>query len=261
MEDCIYYKTEGEFFRILLNRPQSLNALNLDMLNSLDHAIEAAKKSNCRYVTIESLDSRAFAAGADVKFFSGLSKKSLSEYINLGKQVFNKLSKLDQISVAVVDGYCLGGGLELALAADLIISTERGRFGFPETTLGLIPGFSGIRRAIQRCGIHKTKKLILSASILEASEALTYGLVDYLIENADVESVKSLLIEKLGRSGPVACASFKKIISVFSDKDDIYMDALETATFVDLFDSDEASEGLEAFLQKRKSRFNLTSKS
>ncbi len=256
MEDSVYYKEEGLFFRILLNRGEVLNALNYDLLKSILEALNKAESSACRFVVIESLESKAFIAGADIRYFAGLEENALFQYISFGKKVFDKIESLSKLVFSVVDGYCLGGGFELALSADFILATQKSKFGFPEVSLGLVPGFSGFIRIIEKCGLSTAKKLILSGRILDFEEAKTLRLFDYEIESSDFEHFSKFIISQFGTASPYAIQQSKRIFSqVFIEKH--LINNLETETFIKCFYSQEGEEGVKAFLEKRKSSFNV----
>jgi len=257
MEDCVLFKQEGKFFRILLNRPEKLNSLSPDVFRSLIEAIEIAAKSDSRFVLIESTSSKAFAAGADISYLSSVKHLALNDFINLGKLTFKSLQRLPQISFSVVNGYCLGGGLELALSTDFIIATKSAKFGLPETTLGLIPGFSGFFNGIKRLGYQNLKKLILSGKIFELEAAKQLGLVDYEVENSDFDTVKALVISEFGNVSPKAISQAKQLFNTCLAAWHEYWDAEESLRFRSIFESEEALEGLTAFLERRKAKFVL----
>ncbi|MCS6962035.1 MAG: enoyl-CoA hydratase/isomerase family protein [Deltaproteobacteria bacterium] len=257
MEDVVYYKNEPPFFRVLLNRPQALNALDYNTLKSLEEAINEAAKSETRFVLIESLDSRSFAAGADVKFFSSLEAKPLNDYIIYGKKVFDKLATLEKITFSLVDGYCLGGGFELALSTDFIIATQKSKFGLPEVSLGLVPGFSGFYRLAFRVGLQSAKRLIVTGKILTFEEARSLGIVDFESQNSDFDATKNLILDNFGSASPFACKKAKHVINTYLRPLKCFLDDLETASFLECFEHEEGKEGVKAFLEKRKSSFNI----
>ncbi|MCS6893287.1 MAG: enoyl-CoA hydratase/isomerase family protein [Deltaproteobacteria bacterium] len=254
----MFYKTNPPFFRIFLNRPETLNALNYDILKSILEATESAKRSDARFVLIESFERRAFVAGADVKYFSSLENESLRQYLMFGKRVFDAISNLPQLTFAIVDGYCLGGGFELALAADFILSTSKSKFGFPESTLGLIPGFSGLARSVQKFGYQIAKRLILSGQILDFESAKKLNLIDFEISDATFETTSKLIIETFGKTSPSAVKTTKKIFTDIMRAEKCNFDYQESESFIDCFESDEGREGIKAFLEKRKSKFNIS---
>jgi enoyl-CoA hydratase len=244
---------------ITLNSPETLNALNLEMLTSLQTAITSIKPDieshACQTLLIRSSSPKAFAAGADIKLMQSGDNKKVKEFIELGQSVFKQISLLPCPVIAVVEGYALGGGMELALSCDLIIASGKARFAQPEVNLGLIPGWGGTQRLTRRVGEGHAKQIILTGESLEANEAFRVGVCDYLVEPEKLDLFIGKLLETFISKGPQALAFAKKSISsAFSCDLDKGLDQ-EKELFLNCLNSKEGQEGLSAFIEKRKPKF------
>jgi enoyl-CoA hydratase len=169
--------------------------------------------------------------------------------------VMHALEALPVPVIALVNGYALGGGCELALACDWILAAENAVFGQPEVNLGVIPGFGGTQRLLRRCGLAKAKELIFSGDIVNAEEALRIGLADAVFEPADLLGKARAMAEKIASKGPLAIARAKKVIDVGQSMSLEHACTLEADTFASLFDTADQKEGMKAFLEKRPAAF------
>jgi enoyl-CoA hydratase len=208
-------------------------------------------------VTIESTSPKAFVAGADIAYLGSVQNLALREYMNLGKLVFQKLRSLSKITFSVVNGYCLGGGLELALSTDFILATKSAQFGFPEATLGLIPGFSGFFNAYSRLGLNNFKRLLLTGKIFSFEQSRELGLIDFELEDTEFSTIKEVILANFNLVSPKAVMNAKKVLILCTEFQKAAWDDQENAAFVDCFNCDEAFEGISAFLEKRKPKFVL----
>jgi enoyl-CoA hydratase len=244
---------------LTLNSPQTLNALSLEMLKSLQSAITEIKpdieKHKCQVLLVRSSSPKAFAAGADIKLMQSGETNTVKEFIELGQSIFKEISSLACPVIAIVEGYALGGGMELALACDLIVASEKARFAQPEVNLGLIPGWGGTQRLTRRVGEGRAKQIILTGESLEASEAYRVGVCDYLIAPEQLDSFIGKLLETLISKGPQALAFAKKSISSAFSYDLEKGLEQEKELFMQCLTSSEGKEGLSAFLEKRKPKF------
>lgn len=243
----------GEVTSLTIDRPSQLNALNSEVLSEISTSCEViSQTSSVKVVVLKGSGSKAFVAGADIRAMNDLSDSEIREYIELGGETMSALEKLNVPVVAAVNGFALGGGLELALAADIILCTEEARFGFPEVTLGLIPGFGGTQRAQQRIGLGATKRLAFTGEMIGAKEALRMGLVDKVFPSADFSDGVEQFIAKICANGPVALRALKDLFRNEHPKEGLQQ---EREAFLAVFKSADRKEGISAFLEKKKASF------
>jgi enoyl-CoA hydratase len=180
------------------------------------------------------------------------------EYSEMGQRVMQLIQNLKQPVIASVNGFALGGGTEVVLSCDISIASEQAKFGLPEATLGVIPGWGGTQRAARLIGTAKAKELIFTGEIIDAHRAFEIGLVSRVAPHEQLMDVTMGLAQKIAEQGPLALAMAKKIINEGVDKN--LMDAcrLETEAFCSLFISKDQKEGMKAFLEKRKPQFSGT---
>ena len=246
----ILNETQGRVGLIRLNRPQALNALNPQVLGELLQALSVYDADPRIGAMLISGSERVFAAGADIKFMAEASSAEMRA--NGFVELFEGLRRLNKPLIAAVSGFALGGGCELALACDLIVASETARFGFPEVTLGVIPGGGGTQRLARAVGKALAMEMVLNNRALSAAEALRFGLVNRVVpvELLMAESL-SLAAEIAGRA-PLALAAAKRAIN---NADDLSLSdglAEERNLFHQLFDSSDQKEGMRAFIEKRK---------
>lgn len=191
------HKQEG-VLTITLNRPEKLNCINWQMLQELKNLLlEAERDPQVRVVCIKGEGGRAFSTGADLKEFAALRGEEVTRWIVTGNEVFNLLEDLPKPTLALIQGYALGGGLELALACDLRIGTHSATFGFPELKNGWIPGWGGMTRLKALLGMAKAKELIFLSDRINASQAYEHGLLHFLTDEANLQETVSSLTTKL----------------------------------------------------------------
>jgi enoyl-CoA hydratase len=246
----------GSVALLTLNRPDVLNALSREMLEALrERVAELGAAADVRAVVVTG-SGRAFAAGADISQMRGFSPLEAQAFSRLGHEAFASLEALTVPTIAAVNGYALGGGCELALACDWIYAAERARFGQPEVSLGLIPGFGGTSRLARRVGVAWAKELNLSGEPVDARTAQRIGLVNRVFEDGDATVAAALAAgESVAEKGPLAVARAKRVMQVGQDADVDVAHALEQEAFGGLFGSEDAKEGMGAFLEKRAPKF------
>lgn len=257
MGDLILTETNGAVARITINRPDALNALNRGLLRELGAAVEAlAGNSSVRIMVLTGAGEKAFVAGADIKEMEALDARGAEEFAQLGHQVMNAIHRAEIISVAAINGFALGGGLELALACDFRIATKNAKLGLPETTLGLVPGFGGTQRLARLIGTSRALEVILTAEMISAEKAESMGLVNRVCEAGELTSVVDDFAARLLKGkGPSAQRMARWL--VYSGIDLPLSAGLEREinSFAELFTNDECREGMQAFLAKRKPNF------
>lgn len=195
-----------------LNRPDKLNAINSVMLQELSKAVDSLEENKeTRFLIISGEGKRAFSSGADLTEFTKFTAERAKELSIKGQQVFSKIENMSKPVLAAVNGYALGGGLELALACDFRVASVGSQFGFPEIKLGLIPGWGGTVRLPLIVGATKSKQLIMSGDYINAKEALKMGLVDNVFSE-DFETKTNSMAQRLSECPPSACNLLKKTI-------------------------------------------------
>jgi enoyl-CoA hydratase len=261
-EPVLLVAEDGPIAVLTLNRPNKLNALNRALLAEVGRAVSelAARPvaARPRAVIVTGAGDKAFAAGADVAELSTLgveAARSLSEH---GQRVGRTLEEAPFPVIAAVNGFALGGGCELALACDFIHASDRARFGQPEVSLGLVPGFGGTQRLLRRVGIGRARELVLSGRTLDAAEAKAVGLANEVHPHAELlERVKGLA-RTIAEKAPLAVAAAKRLLLRGESIDLGAGCELETEAFGALFASRDAKEGTSAFVAKRKPVFDGT---
>ncbi len=238
---------------LIINRPEKLNALNAQVLGDLGDALTHVEESEkIRLLIITGSGDKAFVAGADIKELSTLNRQSGERVSSEGQYLFNRIENLSKPVIALVNGYALGGGAELAMACHLRIGTENAVFGLPEVSLGLIPGYGGTQRLPQLVGKAKAMEMILTGKQINAEEARQLGLLNdvHPVENA-LEEVKKMAA-KILKNGPLAVTSAISAINGGSKSTNY---AKESILFGRLCETDDCKEGTSAFLEKRKAEF------
>ena len=246
---------EEHIATITINREKSLNALNKAVMNELDYLFGTHLGSLDIYgVILQGAGEKAFAAGADITEFMALDSKSGSELSAKGHRIFMQIENFHQPVIAVVHGYALGAGCELAMSCHMRIATTKAVFGQPEVNLGLIPGYAGTQRLPMLIGKSKAIEYTLTANMMDADEAHRLGLANYVTEPGEAIVKAKELIHKIGQKGPIAVKNSIAAINAHYDntKDGA---AIEIDIFGKSLASEECKEGVSAFLEKRKANF------
>lgn len=239
---------------IKISKPQTLNALCSGILEELNSAIERLKTDENLRVIIITGEGKAFVAGADISEMKDMSEKEAFDYAMLGGQLFQKIETLDKITIAAINGFALGGGCELAMACDIRVASDKAKFGQPEVGLGIIPGFSGIRRLIEIVGEGRAKEYIYSGRMFGALEAEKIGLVNKVVSSDSLIEECRLLAEEIASKSFNAVIASKKVINAL--KDDIYSKVkYQSEYFADCFNHKDQKIGMTAFLNKEKPTF------
>ena len=242
----------GAVATVTLDRPRALNALDAATLRELARAIRDVRRdAEVRALVVGGTGEKAFSAGADIAAMAKMSAADGHAYSRLGHEVLARLESLPIPVVAAVNGVALGGGLELALACDLIVASERARLGQPEITLGLIPGFGGTQRLVRRIGQARARELIYLGRTVLADEALRIGLVARVVPPERLAEEAAALAAELAAKPPLALRQAKRATAVAADADRVTGCRYEVEAFAVTFASEDRVEGLRAFLEKR----------
>ena len=254
MEKIKYTLSDAIGF-LTINRPESLNALNTDLLNELKNIIKNLHQKKPRALIIQGAGEKAFVAGADIKEMQSFNANDAQAFAQKGQEVFSLIESLPFPVIAAVDGFALGGGLELALACDIIVMSDRSTIGLPELSLGLIPAFGGTQRLLRAVGLYKAKEMIFSGRLYSAKSAKEMGLVSYIINPNQMMSEVKKLAEDIKQKGPLAAASIKSLVHQAENTTLQHRLSTEAKEFGNLFHSNEPQEGMKAFIEKRKPWF------
>ena len=245
----------GAIAELSIDRADKLNSLDLATLEELRRRVAELASDPTRVVLVSSAGPRAFVAGADIEAMARMGAEEARRFSSLGHETFDALEALPCITIAVVQGVALGGGCELALACDLVIASDRARFGQPETNLGIMPGFGGCARLLRRVGVGRARELIYSGRVFSAEEASRLGLVQRIAPAAELAAQARAWAEELGARPPLAVAHAKAALAAAESSDARTAARVEIEAFASLFATDDRREGFAAFLEKRAPAF------
>jgi len=250
----VEYSQLDELALITLNRPEALNALSVQVVREIGEAIDKAAASDARALLITGAGKKAFCAGADISEFMGRTVVEALEAAEFGQNTFAKLDNLRIPSLAVINGYALGGGLELATACTLRVATANANLGVPEIKLGLIPGYGGTQRLPRLIGQGRALDMVMTGRMVGAEEALGIGLINRIVETPALDGAVEYAREFAGFSLPVLRYSREAVMradqSSLSEGLQIERDLNTLA-----FQGEDSTEGAMAFLEKRAPKF------
>ncbi len=253
--DLILTEKRGRVAILTLNRPDKRNALNAELRRALIGTLDiAASDSETRAIIITGAGDKAFVAGADIGEFEG--RTPVDQYrVMKGASIYDALEKIAKPTIAAINGFCLGGGMELALACDIRIASNAAKFGQPEVNLGIIPGGGGTQRLPRVVGLGAALHLILTGDIIDAAEALRLGVVQEIHEPGQLMTRAMQIAESIASRSPVAVAAAKEATRAALSLPLTDGLKLETALFQLCFASEDKVEGVRAFLEKRAPNF------
>jgi enoyl-CoA hydratase len=241
---------------VTVNRPDALNALDLERAQALrDRLDELAADEETRVVILTGAGERAFVAGADIKYMSGLGVLDARRWAELGQACASLLETMPKPTIAAVNGFALGGGCELALACDIRLASTNAKLGQPEVNLGVIPGWGGTQRLARTTTVGFAKELVFTGRTVGAEEALARGLVNAVHEPGELMAKALELAGTLAAKGPLALAAAKEATNLALQGDHAASLATEARLFALLFASEDQKEGMAAFVEKREARF------
>jgi enoyl-CoA hydratase len=252
--DNIRIESEGGITTLFVDRPKALNALNSATFREIERAL-AELPGGTRALIVTGGGEKAFVAGADIAEMAALPAHQAREFSALGHRIMAQLEALPVPTIAAVNGFALGGGLELALACDLIYASEKAKLGLPETTLAVIPGFGGTQRLTRLVGRARAKELLFTAERIDAARAKEIGLVLEVLPPEGLLPHCRAVAAKIAKNGPLAVAQAKRVVELGADATLSVANALEEQAFGALFGSEDQREGMKAFLEKRAAAF------
>ena len=245
-------------FTITINRPEKLNALNKEVMSELNSVLdEVADNNEIQSVIITGSGSKAFVAGADISEFKGLSVAEGKAIAKVGQDTFFRIENSNKPIIACVNGFALGGGCELAMSCHFRIATDNAKFGQPEINLGIIPGYGGTQRLVQLIGKGRALEMIMTGSMIDASTALSYGLVNKVVSQELLMETAIDILNTINSKAASALSATIQAVNSFGNNG--Y--EKETEAFGNCFNTPEMIEGVSAFLEKRKPKFkNISTK-
>ncbi len=249
----LLFEKRDEIGILKFNRPKQLNAINEEMMDEIDHFLENIPEEI--RVLILTGEGRAFVAGADIEYLSKLSPLEARRFVRKGQELFFKIEGLPIPVIACVNGFALGGGLEIAMSCDFIYCSEDAKLGQPEVNLGIMPGFGGTQRLSRLAGKAIAKELCMTGRILDAKEAKELGIVNKVFPKESILGETIKVAEEIAKKGRVSLRSIKRTIDRGFDLDLRSGCYMEADNFALCFASPDAKEGLTAFLEKRTPQF------
>jgi enoyl-CoA hydratase len=254
--ETILFEREGAIATITLNRPDKLNALNEALLGELLYVLaELDRDPGVRAAVLTGAGQKAFAAGADIGAMSRLSTMEAKAFAELGQAVGARIEEAHFPVIGAVNGFALGGGCEIALACDFLYASDTARFGQPEVSLGIVPGFGGTQRLARRVGIARAREICMTGDMIGAEEALRIGLVNAVVPQAELMGRARAAATKIASRGPLAVMQCKRAILRGEGLPLAGACELESQAFAVLFGTADQREGMAAFLEKRTAKF------
>jgi enoyl-CoA hydratase len=245
---------EEDYALLTINRPEALNALSFEIITQIGDALRRVSESQARVLIVTGAGEKAFCAGADIQELIGRSLAQEKRGAELGQSVFLMLDRLKIPSIALMNGYAFGGGLELALACTFRLATPQTKMGLPELKLGLIPGYGGTQRLPRLIGESRAMEMILTAQTLTAQEALDWGVINRIVDSSSLEEALSFA-GKFTRFSSLAVQFAREAVSRAASthlEEGLRAEA-DLSTLA--YRTDDAKEGLQAFLEKREAKF------
>ncbi|NTV79069.1 MAG: enoyl-CoA hydratase [Clostridiales bacterium] len=250
--EFVLYEQNGAVGTITISREKSLNALNSTVLKELDATLDAVNLDEVRCLILTGAGEKSFVAGADIGEMSTLTKAQGEAFGKIGNDVFRKLETFPIPVIAAINGFALGGGCEIAMSCDIRICSDNALFGQPEVGLGITPGFGGTQRLARIVGVGKAKEMIYGARNIKADEAYRIGLVNSVYTIEELMPAAQKLAAGIAKNAPIAVRNCKKAINEGLQVDMDQAIVIEEKLFGDCFESYDQTEGMTAFLEKRK---------
>ena len=250
--EYIVYEQKGSYAVLTISREKALNALNSQVLDELNAALDAVNLDEVRCLILTGAGAKSFVAGADIGEMSTLTKAEGEAFGKKGNDVFRKLETFPIPVIAAVNGFALGGGCEISMSCDIRICSENAVFGQPEVGLGITPGFGGTQRLARLVGPGMAKQMIYTARNIKADEAYRLGLVNAVYPQEELMAAAEKMAAGIAKNAPIAVRNCKKAINEGLDADMDEAIVIEEKLFGDCFESYDQKEGMAAFLEKRK---------
>lgn len=255
MYQNILYSVENGIARITINRESQMNALTIETIQEVGQAHQAAlADESVKGILLTGSGNKAFIAGADIKEFSDFSVEEAQDMSSAGHNVFNAVETSSKPVIAAINGFALGGGLELAMACHIRIASENAKFGQPEVNLGLIPGYGGTQRLIKLAGHGKALELLMTGGMIDAAEAHRIGLVNNVVPQEELLATTEKMLSKIGSKSTLTIAQIIELGNAYQNADEDGYE-MEINEFANCFGTEDFKEGVDAFINKRKAAF------
>ncbi|MFI7066716.1 enoyl-CoA hydratase/isomerase family protein [Kribbella sp. NPDC050124] len=255
LHDHLVAERDGAVAVLRIDREEALGALSRSLVEKLGEQFDRLHKDPAVRVVVLTGTGRGFVAGADIGEYDRVTPEAFDNYQRLSRRTFSALERLPQFTIAAVNGYALGGGLELALCCDLIVASERAKFGLPEVKLGLIPGGGGTQRLARAAGIRFTKEAVATGRFYRPEELRRRGVISSVCPPDDLMPTVTELAQTIATNAPLAVRAAKRVIDLSAD---VPLEAglsLEQQALSDLYRTHDGSEGIAAFIEKREPKF------
>ena len=254
-ERLVTFEQDGAIGIVTLRRPEKFNALDIAMLRALQAALDEAELAKGVRVVLIRGEGKGFCAGGDVEAWSAMSAADFQvQWVRYGHRVFDRLARLRQPTIAVLSGHALGGGLELAATCDFRVAETQVKLGFPETSIGVVPGWSGTQRAVRRFGAQTVRRMALGGEIYLAADALSLGIVDRVVETGKAFEEAKSWGEKIAKRGPLATEAAKLMIGIAEGEENAAATEALASGFIAL--TADLKAGVGAFKAKQKPDFS-----
>jgi enoyl-CoA hydratase len=252
----LLWRVEDGVGVVTFNRPKVLNAMNAATFAELEQLLDAVESErSVKALVFTGAGDKAFVAGADIAAMARMGPVEARRFAETAHRILERLEQLPVPTIAAVNGFALGGGCEFAMGCDLIYASEKARFGQPEVNLGLTPGFGGSQRLTRRVGIMRALEMVLTGDHYDAARAKEFGLVLEVLPPEALLPHAISQARKIASKGPVAVAVAKRLVQAGADADLAVANELERQAFAGLFGSEDAKEGMRAFVEKRAAQW------
>ncbi|BCG78449.1 enoyl-CoA hydratase/isomerase family protein [Mesorhizobium sp. 113-3-3] len=254
-ERLVTFERDGAIGVVTLRRPEKFNALDIPMLRTLEAALDEAEMAEGVRIVLLRGEGKGFCAGGDVEAWAQMSAADFQvQWVRYGHRVFDRLARLRQPTIAVLSGHALGGGLELAVACDFRVAEAHVKLGFPETSIGVVPGWSGTQRAVRRFGAQTVRRMALGGEVFLAADALALGIVDRVVDTDRAFGEAKAWAEKIAERGPLATEAAKLMIAVAEGEESAAATEALASGFIAL--TGDLKAGVDAFKTRQKPAFS-----
>ncbi len=249
-------ESENKILLVRINRPSVLNALREETFQELEKALDIFAESNQHHVMIiTGTGDRAFSAGGDIKVLAGMNSSDAAAFAAMTHRILDKIESIPKPIIAAVNGFALGAGCDLTIACDLVVASEKARFGDPPAGIGITTPFGGTQRLPRIVGPKRAKWVFFTGDMIDAEEAHRIGMANLVVKHEELIARTSELAEKILSKAPIAVGYFKQLVNFSSYGDLGEGDMLEAELFARCFETEDKAEGMTAFLEKRKPVF------
>ncbi|MBZ9821892.1 enoyl-CoA hydratase/isomerase family protein [Mesorhizobium sp. CA4] len=255
MAELVTFERDDAIGIVTLRRPEKFNALDIPMLRALETTLDEAELADGVRAVLIRGEGKGFCAGGDVEAWGAMSAADFQvQWVRYGHRVFDRLARLRQPTIAVLSGHALGGGLELAAACDFRVAEMQVKLGFPETSIGVVPGWSGTQRAVRRFGAQIVRRMAIGGEIFLATDALAHGVVDRVVETGKAFDEAEVWGKKIAERGPLATEAAKLMIGIAEGEEDAAATEALASGFIAL--TADLKAGVDAFKAKQKPAFS-----